>query len=240
MNKYENFSDAPSLKQVPVGYFRFYTYQPILPVASSRSYVPSYQNGPRYINEVVNWGPRGSSIPQHNGELLSQVPPPSKIQQSAAAAAISHQNVNHIKPIQAPIPTTNAPIEEVSVTKSIPSTTTTTTTTAASLTSPTINDIPVNHIEISETLSSTGFTRDNQINSIAPAVHNIPLAQYSQPIGDPNYLPPQYQPNYQNPQVQYMPCMCPVTVGFGGPELLGNKPIESREDGFDVQVPDFE
>lgn len=153
-----------------------------------------------------------------------------------AAPILQNQN---IKQSQSPqITTKNLPIEETTVMKIVP--TTTTTSTAAPIT---ISSAPSEsslgsyetsnqRIDISEPPSPSSYVaRDPTINAAASA--HVPLPPYSQPLPDPMHLP--YLPTYQNPHVQYMPCMCPVSVAS---EVLPHKTIESREDTFDVNLSD--
>lgn len=233
------------MKPVPVGYFRTFTYQPLAfnPQTSNQYY--SYQAGAKMLqpNPLFNWpskpsypyGPMSpipgmpSSIyssmqPQHHNNLqsMSQTMSPSSQSLSTAQSqtqpqvALSNNSPTHLSAI----PHTVTP----------PSITTTTNSVGNSV--PNNNPTMINTNSISEPLTSeihlpttapAQFTPTAQFyNTNSNHGNNVPLRQM-QYVPDPSNL--QYYTNVAPvpvQQVQFVPCMCPVTLGVA-PELIANK-----------------
>lgn len=241
-----------------------YTYQPLVPIAAARSYLP-YQPAPKYLNDPLSWQ-RAYPIPHMNDYKPTPIMGSSANKGHAAAltvtaAAVTQQNQNAIKPSQTSLNMLN---EDISSTKIVPTAAPTTTpvptvTTTEQMAVAANNEVSIDRIDNGESSSSSSTSsssssfsvansQSNAVNQVPPAVH-VTLPHYSQPLPEhvhvphaphaphaphmPHHLP--YMANYQNPHVQYMPCMCPVSMGIAS-EVLPAKQVESREDGFDAHV----
>lgn len=235
------------VKPVPVGYFRTFTYQPLAfnPQTSNQYY--SYQAGAKMLqpNPLFNWpskpsypyGPispitgmpstlYGTIQPQSHNNLQSMSQTMSPSSQSLSTAQSQTQPQVALS--------NNSPAHQSSYTAQTvtPPSITTTTTNIAGNSVPNNNPTMINTNSIAEPLTS-----EIHLPTTAPAQFT-PTAQFyntnsnngnNAPLRQMQYIPDtgnlQYYANVASvpvQQVQFVPCMCPVTMGVA-PELIANK-----------------
>lgn len=206
----------PAVKQVPFGYFRAFTYQPLAFNPQTPNQYFSYQGGKMlqpssmYSYQKPLAGQSGlppsvyGPMPSHN------VPQPTNTQTQSVPAAITPTNA-------APTQTTQ---QQQTPTQSASANPTTSTT--ATQSQPTSNDV------------QPPTTVPAQFTSNPHVINNSPLRQMPY-VPDPVNL--QYITNVAPvplQQVQFVPCMCPVAVSIGSgipPDVVANK----RSD--DIPIP---
>lgn len=179
---------SPQYRQMPVSYFRTYTYQPL---AYQPQAIPQYQVSSRLVPSIPNsWqrqmqmspagqslGPNSPSQPQY----LSNLPPPNPHSQMG--------------------PNSETPIQQQPL-------------------SPTPTPAP-QHQTSEYNLQPSSMM--NTPYSAAPQLMARPIQQY------PNSMSLEYMsnvPSMNMQQLQFVPCMCPVSVTISAQPV----PIEKRSD----------
>lgn len=205
----------PTIKQVPVGYFRAFTYQPLAFNPQSPNQYFSYQGGKMLQpNSVYNYpktqpGPSGFSPSFYGPTPLQNVPQP--------------QNTQSVP--SAPTPTNAAPTQtsQQQTSSHSGSVNPTASSATSSQSQPTLNDV------------QPPTTVPAQFTSNPNVINNSPMRQMPSYVPDPVNL--QYITNVAPlplQQIQFVPCMCPVSVsistGISTPDVIANK----RSD--DIQI----
>lgn len=239
--------DTASLKQIPVGYFRTITYHPIVPVAAARSYDP-YQGTGKYVNDPMPWArlTMPYEMRQQFFPTVNRGPLPISAAQVAPSNQINSQNQ---------ISSLHSSIDEVAVPKTPVVSTTQTPITTKSTEAQPITIETIARIDTGNELSSSAPTvaspttasslnpqaqaQNYMPNSVPSTPPHVQLPHYSQPIPEHLQMPQAPYPvpyvSSYNPQVQYMPCMCPVSVGIPT-DVMPNKQFESREGEYDTSI----
>ncbi|XP_028896381.2 mucin-2 [Zeugodacus cucurbitae] len=234
-----------ALKEIPLTYFRTYTYQPIAghPFAA----FPYYHHAASALQSPLLAGParyehgtymHGSAYPM--SVALTQQQQQSQSQQQTMLPPHMYQlpqtPVLHAKPLPSPTTTTTS-----TTSTEPPTTTSTTTTTTTTTTTP---PPPSTTVSSSSTSTTTSVpvtqTSEAQAQPQQLAQHQPQPQPYPYPYPTYNrraymgYNPHSYRPAYPYPdytvyktapvtrfnshggQIQFVPCMCPVSVGSTG------------------------
>ncbi|XP_036215220.2 uncharacterized protein [Bactrocera oleae] len=218
------------LKEIPLTYFRSYTYQPI--AGNPFAAFPYYQHAASAMPSPLLAGParyehgtylHGSAYPvsvamphpQQQQQLQSMLPQMYQLAQTP---------VLHAKPPPSPTTTTSTTSTEPPTTTSTTTTTTTTTTTPPPPTTTTVSS------STSATSASLSQLRATQ-HQPQPQPYPYPYPTYNRRAymgyNSPSYRPAYPYPDYtvyktatrfnsQGGQIQFVPCMCPVNVGASG------------------------
>ncbi|CAD7076609.1 unnamed protein product [Hermetia illucens] len=180
---------TPVLKQIPVGYFRTYTYQPL-------TYPPRYSPFPSVATNQYPY---------------------------------DHSNIGWAQ--------YNAPHPPIVPVKPQPLTTPPTTTTSTSTSAPQYQQ---NESSAAQSASNSNNQQQNTYSSlpiieIQPGIQAPPakIPSYHQISPDPELSSYQYFPGTVSqsvPQVQFVPCMCPVTISVGARDMSENRAISDNDD----------
>ncbi|XP_029407958.2 uncharacterized protein LOC105230487 [Bactrocera dorsalis] len=214
------------LKEIPLTYFRSYTYQPI--AGNPFAAFPYYHHAASALPSTLLAGParyehgtylHGSAYP-----VSVALPHPQQQQQSMLPPMyqLPQAPVLHAKPLPSPTTTTSTTSTEP------PTTTSTTTTTTTTTTTP-----PPPSTTTASSSTSTTHASVSQPSEPQPQPYPYPYPTYNR-RAYMGYNPHSYRPSYPYPdytvyktapatrynsqggQIQFVPCMCPVSVGASG------------------------
>ncbi|XP_050328208.1 uncharacterized protein LOC126758159 isoform X1 [Bactrocera neohumeralis] len=226
-------SESPRvLKEIPLTYFRSYTYQPI--AGNPFAAFPYYHHAASPLPSPLLAGParyehgtylHGSAYP-----VSVAVPHPQQQQQQSMLPQmyqLPQAPVLHAKPLPSPTTTTSTTSTEPPTTTSTTTTTTTTTTTPPPPSTTTVGSS-------TSTIQSVSHPSESQQQpQPQPQPHPYPYPTYNR-RAYMGYNPHSYRPSYPYPdytvyktapatrynsqggQIQFVPCMCPVSVGASG------------------------
>ena len=202
---------------MPVGYFRTYTYQPMTFQTQSLTGLPSYHLSSRLVQSPLATWPQKQMQMQASQQGPAQVAPPVP------------QQPQQQPPQQPSQPQSQSP-QLPQIVQQVPSSPITATTYMASG--------PQSMTQKNGGLPTHGFSNEN-----GPTSNMLPIPtisdfmpqqtqqqftpnQYYQPMRPNSYLADplnlQYTTNMNYQQVQFVPCMCPVSVSIA-PEIIADK-----------------
>ncbi|XP_018804224.1 PREDICTED: cell wall protein DAN4 isoform X2 [Bactrocera latifrons] len=232
------------LKEIPLTYFRSYTYQPI--AGNPFAAFPYYHRAASALPSPLLAGParyeHGTYLHASAYPVSVAVPHPQQQQQSMLPQMypLPQAAVLHAKPLPSSTTTTSTTSTEP------PTTTSTTTTTKMTTTTPPPPSTTTASSSTSTTSASIAqLSESQQQPQTQPQPYPYPYPTYNR-RAYMGYNPHSYRPAYPYPdytvyktapatrynsqggQIQFVPCMCPVSVGASGPLQHSAMSVEGR------------